>query len=158
MVSKVKKQWDKIVCVCKNHILPLLEKILSRNGETRMDALPSGMDLDECKQALAQAWWDCSDRQGYQPAQRDMPGGWSEVYLDCFLMFGPNVIGGRNEAQFLADPQEMDRQMQRVPTSRAKVRAVQVENSRATATADTSQAIAVQQERGAPVSMAGNNS
>ena len=157
-VSKVKQQWDKIVSVCKNQILPLLDKILSRNGETRMDALPSGMDLDACKAALAKAWWGSPDRQGYQPGQRDMPDDWSDVFLDCFVMFGPNVIGGRNEAQFLSDPREMDRRMQQVPCSRTRVRAAQVENSRATATADTSAAIALQQEQRAPVSMAGNNS
>ena len=157
-VSKVKQQWDNIVSVCKNQILPLLDKILSRNGETRMDALPSGMDLDACKAALAKAWWGSPDRQGYQPGQRDMPDDWSDVFLDCFVMFGPNVIGGRNEAQFLSDPREMDRRMQQVPCSRTRVRAAQVENSRATATADTSAAIALQQEQRAPVSMAGNNS
>ena len=157
-VSKVKRQWDNIVSVCKNHILPLLQKILSQNGETRMDALPSGMDLDACKAALAKAWWGSSERQGYQPGQRDVPDEWSDVFLDCFVMFGPNVIGGRNEAQFLADPKEMDRRMQQVPCSRGRVRAAQVENSRATVTADTSEAIALQQEQRAPVSMAGNNS
>ena len=84
-ISKVKVEFDRIKCEIKNRITPLLHRILSRNGETSYTQLPSGMDVEECKAAVAQTWWDCSERHGYAEG-RLMPTGWTDKFLACFFM------------------------------------------------------------------------
>jgi hypothetical protein len=111
--TPISRHFEKILCAIRNHLLPLLTKILD-NGR-----IPSGRQNDDVLQELRAMYYKEMKMDGAKPDSGDSgaedDGAGSAFQMDdfhpheyyVFCKWGPTVIGGCGHVNFLKNSEDM---------------------------------------------------